>query len=310
MSAAAGTERAEATPAGLGDREAAAGRSRRPRPVLRPRRRVRPWAIVRHVLLALGALVSFFPFYWMFVLSSHRSAAIFQFPPPLLPGDRLLENFQHVLDTVNVWGAMANTAIVAATVTFFVLIIDSLAAFTFAKFSFRGKNVLFMIIMATFLLPSQLSTIPQFVMMTELGWVGQLQAVIVPSLASAFGIFWLRQYFSSAVQKELLEAATLDGCGFFRQYLHVALPAGRPALAFLGIFTFIGSWNDFMWPLIVLNNPDQVTLQVALSQLQTAHGTDYGMLMMSAMIAVVPLIVVFAIGSRHFIRGITDGAVK
>jgi cellobiose transport system permease protein len=262
------------------------------------------------VLLILGALISIFPFYWMIVLSSHRSAAIFEFPPPLLPGDRFAENFTRVMDSVNVWAAMGNTVVVASTVTFFVLLIDSLAAFAFAKFSFRGKNVLFLLVMLTFLLPSQLATIPQFLMMTELGWVGELKSVIVPSLAGAFGIFWLRQFFQNSVRTELIEASTIDGCGFFRQYFHVALPSGRSAIAFLGMFTFIGSWNDFMWPLIVLNDPDRLTLQVALSQLQTTHGTDYGMLMMSALIAVVPLILVFIIGAKQFIAGITDGAVK
>lgn len=274
------------------------------------RPRLRPGRVIRHVLLLLGALVSIFPFYWMIVLSSHRSAAIFEFPPPLLPGDRFMENFTRVMDSVNVWAAMGNTVVVASTVTFFVLLIDSLAAFAFAKFSFRGKNVLFLLVMLTFLLPSQLATIPQFLMMTELGWVGELKSVIVPSLAGAFGIFWLRQFFQNSVRTELIEAATIDGCGFFRQYFHIALPSGRSAIAFLGMFTFIGSWNDFMWPLIVLNDPDRLTLQVALSQLQTTHGTDYGMLMMSALIAVVPLILVFIIGAKQFIAGITDGAVK
>lgn len=286
-------------------------RSRIEKRVPAPRRpRLRPGRVIRHVLLVLGALVSIFPFYWMIVLSSHRSAAIFEFPPPLLPGDRFMENFTRVMDSVNVWAAMGNTVVVASTVTFFVLLIDSLAAFAFAKFSFRGKNVLFLLVMLTFLLPSQLATIPQFLMMTELGWVGELKSVIVPSLAGAFGIFWLRQFFQNSVRTELIEAATIDGCGFFRQYFHVALPSGRSAMAFLGMFTFIGSWNDFMWPLIVLNDPDRLTLQVALSQLQTTHGTDYGMLMMSALIAVVPLILVFIIGAKQFIAGITDGAVK
>ena len=276
----------------------------------RSRRPFRVGRMIRYLLLLAGALLSIFPFYWMVVLSTHRSAAIYEFPPPLVPGDRFAENFTKVMDTVNVWAAMGNTFVVAASVTFFVLLIDSLAAFAFAKFTFPGKNALFLLVMLTFLLPSQLATIPQFLMMTELGWVGELKSVIVPSLAGAFGIFWLRQFFQNSVRTELIEAATLDGCGFFRQYLHVAIPSARSAIAFLGMFTFIGAWNDFMWPLIVLNDPDRLTLQVALSQLQTTHGTDYGMLMMSALIAVVPLILVFIIGAKQFIAGITDGAVK
>ena len=278
----------------------------------RPQRRkkLRPADVVRHVLLILGALVSLFPFYWMFVLSTHPSAVIYQYPPVMVPGDRLDDNVGSILSKINIWGAMSNTLVVALTVTVLVLLIASLAAFAFAKFEFPGKNILFGIVLATFLLPSQLATIPQFLLMAELGWVGDLKALIFPSLASAFGVFWLRQYATSAIPKELLEAATIDGCGFWRQYLHVCLPTIRPALAFLGMFTFIGSWNDFMWPLIVLTDPSKLTLQVALSQLKTAHGTDYGMLMASSLIAVVPLLIIFALGAKQFMAGITEGAVK
>jgi cellobiose transport system permease protein len=285
--------------------EAGAGRP----PVTR-RRRIHKGQVVRHILLVAGGLIALFPFYWMLVLSTHDSSAIFEFPPKVLPGDQLARNMHAVLDNVNIWAAAANTFLVAVTVTFFVLFFDSLAAFAFSKFQFPGRNILFMIVMATFLLPAELATVPQFLMMTELHWVGELKAVIVPSLANAFGIFWLRQYMSTSVKTELLEAARLDGCGYMRQYFHVALPSARPALAFLGMFTFIGAWNDFMWPLIVLNDPSRLTLQVSLSQLQTAHGTDYGMLMASALIAVVPLVVVFVVGAKQFINGIMDGATK
>lgn len=282
--------------------------SRRP---LRPRRRRPRWNdVARHVALILGGLFSLFPFYWMFVLSTHPSSVIFQYPPALTPGDRLRENYGAIMEKINIWGAMSNTIIVAFSVTFLVLLISSLAAFAFAKFEFPGKNILFGLVLATFLLPSQLATIPQFLLMSELGWVGQLKALVFPMLASAFGVFWLRQYTTSAIPKELLEAATIDGCGFLRQYLHVCIPTIRPALAFLGMFTFIGSWNDFMWPLIVLNDPSKLTLQVALSQLKTAHGTDYGMLMSSALIAVLPLLLIFMVGAKQFMAGITEGAVK
>lgn len=276
-----------------------------------PRRRpVRMKEVGRHVLLVLGGLISLFPFYWMFVLSTRPSEVIFQYPPVMTPGDRLGENFAAIMNRVNIWGSMANTAFVAFSVTFLVLLISSLAAFALAKFDFPGKAIFFGLILATFLLPAQLATIPQFLLMSELGWVGELKALIFPMLASAFGVFWLRQYTTSAIPKELLEAATIDGCGFLRQYFHVCLPTIRPALAFLGMFTFIGSWNDFMWPLIVLNDPSKLTLQVALSQLKAAHGTDYGMLMASSLIAVLPLLLIFMIGAKQFMAGITEGAVK
>ena len=266
--------------------------------------------ILRHGFLIVGAAVSFLPFLWMLLLASHPSDIIYDFPPPLSFGTKFAENFTTVMSSINLWAAMFNTLIVSLTVTFLVLVIDSLAAFAFAQFSFRGKNLLFMLVILTFLVPTQLATVPQFLIMTHLGWVGELKAVIIPPLTAAFGIFWLRQVFANTIRDELLEAATLDGCGFFRQYFHVALPSARPALAFLGMFTFIGAWNDFMWPLIVLTNPNRLTLQVALSQLHSAHATDYGMLMMGSLIAVIPLLIVFIIGSKQFISGITDGAVK
>ena len=129
-------------------------------------------------------------------------------------------------------------------------------------------------------------------------------------MANAFGIFWMRQYFQNSIHDELVEAATLDGCGFLGTYWHVALPSARPALAFLGIFTFVASWNDYMWPLIVLTNPDHLTLQVALSTLNRSHGVDYSMVMTGALMAMVPLVIVFAIFARQFIKGATEGAVR
>lgn len=276
----------------------------------RRRKPIRVSTIIRYVLLTIGALISLFPFYWMFVLSTHPSSVIYKFPPVMTPGDKFGENYQAIMNRINIFGAMSNTLIVALSVTVLVLLIASLAAFALAKFKFPGRNVLFLIIMATFLLPAQLATIPQFLFMVELGWVSELKALIFPSLASAFGVFWLRQYMSNAIPDELLEAAIIDGCGFWCQYWNVALPLVRPALAFLGMFTFIGSWNDFMWPLIVLNDPSKLTLQVALSQLQTVHGTDYGLLMASGLIAVTPLILVFILGAKQFMAGIAEGAVK
>jgi cellobiose transport system permease protein len=294
---------ARAVPAALaGAAIETGGRRRR----LVPKRGV----VARHLALILGAAVSLFPFYWMFVLSTHESAVIYQYPPVMTPGDKLATNYGSIMERINIWGAMSNTLVVAVSVTVLVLLVASLAAFSFAKFDFPGKTILFGVVLATFLLPSQLATIPQFLFMSKLGWVGELKALIFPSLASAFGVFWLRQYTTNALPKELLEAATIDGCGFLRQYWHVALPTMRPALAFLGMFTFIGAWNDFMWPLIVLNDPAKLTLQVALSQLKTAHGTDYGMLMASSLIAVIPLLLIFALGAKQFMAGITEGAVK
>ncbi|WP_189110869.1 carbohydrate ABC transporter permease [Streptomyces camponoticapitis] len=272
---------------------------------------VRSGGVGLHAGLVLGVLLSLFPFYWTVVMSTHTSTEIFQFPPKLLPGSHFDENIGKLFDSVDFFGSMLNSAIVAGSVTFLVLFFDSLAAFVFAKFKFPGRKLLFLVMMGIFMVPAQLQAIPQFVIMARIGWIGSLTALIVPAAANAFGIFWMRQYMSGAIHDELLDASKLDGCGFLRQYWHVALPVVRPGLAFLGIFTFMAQWNDYAWPLIALTNPDHVTLQVALSQLNGVHGTtDYGMVMTGALLALIPLLVVFAIGARQMIADLARGAIR
>ena len=165
--------------------------------------------------------------------------------------------------------------------------------------------------MATYMIPAQLSLVPQFVTMAEFGWAGTLKALIIPGAANAFGIFWMRQYAQNSLPDELLDA----GADRRRRLLprstgRSPLPLFRPALAFLGIFTFISIWNDYIWPLVVMVNPDRVTLQVALSNLNVAYNTDYAVVMAGALMSVVPLIIVFLIGARHFLRDLAAGATK
>ncbi|WP_410793707.1 carbohydrate ABC transporter permease [Kribbella sp. C-35] len=272
--------------------------------------RYRLRGLALHGALILALLVFMFPFVWTIVMASNTTADIYRFPPKFTFGGHFGDNVRQVLENVAFFQSMANTAVVAISTTLLVLFFDSLAAFTFAKFRFPGRNALFVILLATMLLPAQLAAVPQFQTMAILGWVGSLKALIIPAAANAFGIFWMRQYFQNSIHDELIEAATLDGCGFFGTYWHVALPSARPALAFLGIFTFVASWNDYMWPLIVLTNPDHVTLQVALSTLNRSHGVDYSMVMTGALMAMVPLVIIFGIFARQFIKGATEGAVR
>jgi cellobiose transport system permease protein len=266
--------------------------------------------IALHTVLIVALLVFMFPFVWTIIMATNSTADIYRFPPKFTFGSQFDDNVRHVLANVAFFQSMANTAVVAVSTTLLVLFFDSLAAFTFAKFRFPGRNALFVVLLATMLLPAQLAAVPQFQTMALLGWVGSLKALIIPGAANAFGIFWLRQYFQNSIHDELVEAATLDGCGFFGVYRHVALPSARPALAFLGIFTFVASWNDYMWPLIVLTNPDHLTLQVALSTLNRSHGVDYSMVMTGALMAMVPLVIVFGIFARQFIKGATEGAIR
>ncbi|MHA5047009.1 carbohydrate ABC transporter permease [Streptomyces sp. SD15] len=267
--------------------------------------------IALHLVLIIGLLLSVFPFYWAVIMSTHSSTEIFSYPPKLLPGSHFFENVRHLFDNIDFFGSMFNSLLVACSVTVLVLFFDSLAAFVFAKFQFPGRRVLFALMMAIFMVPAQLQAIPQFVIMAKLGWIGSMTALIVPAAANAFGIFWMRQYMKSAIHDELIDASKLDGAGFLRQYWHVALPVVRPGLAFLGIFTFMGQWNDYAWPLIALTNPDNVTLQVALSQLNGVHGTtDYGMVMTGALLALIPLLIVFAIGAKQIIADLGKGAIR
>lgn len=267
--------------------------------------------IALHLSLIIGLLLSVFPFYWAVIMSTHSSTEIFSYPPKLLPGSHFLENVRHLFDNVDFFGSMFNSLLVACSVTVLVLFFDSLAAFVFAKFQFPGRRLLFALMMVIFMVPAQLQAIPQFVIMAKLGWIGSMTALIVPAAANAFGIFWMRQYMKSAIHDELIDASKLDGAGFLRQYWHVALPVVRPGLAFLGIFTFMGQWNDYAWPLIALTNPNNVTLQVALSQLNGVHGTtDYGMVMTGALLALIPLLIVFAIGAKQIIADLGKGAIR
>ena len=281
--------------------------TRRPKGIRGDRSR----GIALHVSLILGVLLSAFPFYWAVIMSTHTSSEIFSYPPKLLPGTHFLENVRSLFDNIDFFGSMFNSVLVAGSVTFLVLFFDSLAAFVFAKFQFPGKNVMFALLMGIFMVPAQLAAIPQFVIMAKLGWIGSMTALIVPAAANAFGIFWMRQYMKSAIHDELLDASRIDGASFLRQYWHVALPVVRPGLAFLGIFTFMGQWNDYAWPLIALTNPNNVTLQVALSQLNGTHGTtDYGMVMTGALLALIPLLIVFAVGAKQIIGDLGKGAIR
>jgi cellobiose transport system permease protein len=269
--------------------------------------------VLQHAVLIVGVLISMFPFYWSLVLATNTSRDMFRYPPRLVPGTHLAENVRHVLETIDFFGSMLNTLIVAVCTTVLVLFFDSLAAFTFAKYRFPGRSALFGLLMLIFMLPAQLAIIPQYLIMVKIGWVGTLPALIVPASVNAFGIFWMRQYISRALPDELLDAARIDGASFFRTFRTICLPMIRPGLAFLGIYTFIGSWNDYIWPLVVMTDPDNITLQVALAQLNLGSGgvqTDYAMLMAGTLMAVTPLLLMFTLFARNFVADLAKGGVQ
>lgn len=265
---------------------------------------------VVYLFLAVGSLLSLFPFYWMFTMATRTNREINSFPPPFTPGADLVGNFQKVLENMDFFGSMANSLFVSTSITVGVLFLCSLAGYAFAKLDFKGKKFMFSVILITMMIPPQLGLIPQYYIMTQLQWINTFQAVIVPGLINAFGIFWMRQYIQDAVPDELIEAAKIDGCSTFRIYWNIVAPTVLPAFATLGIIVFMQAWNDFLWPLTVLREPSMHTLQVALRTLNDARQMDYGMIMSGTFWATVPLIVIFLMFNKLFIQSLSEGAVK
>jgi cellobiose transport system permease protein len=266
--------------------------------------------IIVDILLIIGLLISIFPFYWMIVMSTNKTSDIYRVPPKIIFGGQLWTNITNLFQNINFFQNFLNTLIIACTITVFVLFFCSLAGFTFAKFEFPGKNVLFTLVLVTIILPSASSVIALFVMMADLHLVGTLLPVIIPALVPAFGIFWIRQYAITAIPGDLIDAAKIDGCSHLGLYWNVALPTLRPAVGFLGIYVFVTAWNDYYWPLIALTNPNQYTLQIALQQLNGVYNTDYSMVMTGTLMATIPLIIIFFFGARQFIANVTAGALK
>jgi cellobiose transport system permease protein len=274
----------------------------------------RIWSAGRLTYLALTftAFLSIFPIYWMFVVASRTSDAMGQVPPPVTPGGNLGANIARLFENTDAYflTGLINSAIVAGTVTVSVVFFSTLAGFAFAKLRFRGRNALLLVIVATMMVPTQLGVIPLYMLMTKLNWNDRLPAVIVPTLVTGFGVFMMRQYAGQAVSTELIEAARVDGCNTARIYWNVVLPALRPAAAVLGLLTFMTTWNDFLWPYAVLNDPENPTVQLSLRALSDGYYQDMSQVFTGTAIATLPLLLVFIVFGRQIIGGIMEGAVK
>jgi cellobiose transport system permease protein len=263
-----------------------------------------------YAILVIATLLSIFPFYWMFVMATNTNEVINRIPPAILPGKALVENFTNVLNTIDFFGAMWNTVIIALITTVGVLFLCSLAGFAFAKLHFKGKNILFVAILVTMMIPPQLGLIPQYIIISKLNWLNDFKAIIVPGLIDAFGIFWMRQYISSNVPDELVDAAKIDGCSTIRVYWNITVPIIIPAFATLAIIKFMYVWNDFLWPLVVLRDKEVQTIQVALRGLIDNYVRDNGMILSGTFWATVPLIIIFLLLNKLFIASLTEGSVK
>ncbi|GAA3883209.1 carbohydrate ABC transporter permease [Tessaracoccus defluvii] len=249
-----------------------------------------------------------YPLWWSFIIGSSDKSALTSTFPPLLPGGQFWANAAQVFDTIDFWKALGNSVIVASVITCSVVFFSTLAGYAFAKLRFRGREGLMVAVIATMAVPTQLGIIPLFMMMKQFGWTGSLGAVIVPTLVTAFGVFFMRQYLVDVIPDELIEAARVDGASMISTFFNVGIPAARPAMGILSMFTFMTAWTDYLWPLLVV--PQNPTLQVALSQLQSAKYVDYSVVLNGAVLATLPLLVLFVIAGKQLVSGIMAGAVK
>ncbi|QPC84175.1 carbohydrate ABC transporter permease [Phototrophicus methaneseepsis] len=263
---------------------------------------------IAYGILIFWAILSLMPLFWMFSISVTNVVTLLKMPPDLFPHPITFDNYQRLIEGSSVPRWMLNSMIVTFTNTVISIFVSSFYGYIFAKKDFPGKNLLFGILISTMMVPFFVVVIPVFLIFRDFQLLNSLWALIIPSIFSAFGVFLMRQTIKT-LPGELIEAAKIDGCSEFGVYWRMILPLIKPGLAVLGIFTFVNSWNDFFWPLIVLNDPDMFTLQVGLPTLQ-GQWTDYGLVMAASSIAAMPTIILFLAFQRYFLQGITVGAIK
>jgi multiple sugar transport system permease protein len=301
-------------------RDAAAPRRASPQ----PRRRFKPGRALRYLILSALAILFVAPFAYMVTSSLQPLSEMFSYPPQWIPTNPTLDNYVGFFTSdhpIGLW--LLNSTITTFVITTAQLFLASLIAYTFAKRTFPGRDLLFFLVLATMMLPEQVRLIPNYLILKGVplfggndlmglgghGWLDSYWGVIVPNLVNAFGIFLLRQYMKS-IPDELIDAARMDGAGHFRIYWRVILPLSRPALAALAIFTFQFWWQAFFWPLIVINSPELYTLPLGLALFQEQNRTVWNLIMAGSVLASIPLVVVFLIFQRQFVRGISLQGMK
>jgi ABC-type glycerol-3-phosphate transport system permease component len=262
-----------------------------------------------HFLLTVTAAATLLPFFWMLSTSFKSGGGLFTYPPTWIPAEPTLQWYVQLIKEVNFLLHFRNSVLVSVCITVLSLFINSMAGYAFAKHRFRHRDKLFSFLLATMMVPGQLTMIPVFLLLKKLGLLNSYLGLIVPVSANVFGIFLIRQFMMS-IPNDLIESARIDGCSEFRIYWSVVLPLCRPVLATLGIFTFMGSWNDFLWPLIVMVREEGYTLPVALANLNGQHPTDFGLLMAAAVMVVLPVIAVFIAAQKYVIQGIATTGLK
>lgn len=264
--------------------------------------------IALNILVALGALVMVFPFLWAFVTSISPGAGL-SATPQLIPENPSLSAYAQLLERLPFAQIVLNSLVLAVLTTVFQLATSSLAAYVFSRMPFRGRNVVFAVYLATMMVPLQVLVVPLFVEMKTLGLIDTYLGVLLPGIASAFGVFLLRQAMNS-IPTDLDQAATLDGAGHFRIFGLIVLPLARPALATLTVFAFLNSWNSFLWPLIILRTPEMKTLPVALAGLQGQYTTQWDIVMAGSVVSVLPMLALYIFTQKYIIQGVAGTGLK
>lgn len=282
------------------------------------RARRNPWILVRHrlvdglwyvVAISLG-LAIVLPFIWMIVTSLKGSDEVFAYPPTWIPRSFCWQNYLEVWKEAPFARYFLNSTLVAIAVTLGQLTSCVLAAFAFARMNFKGKNFMFLVFMSTTMISTQVTLVPSYLIMKQLDWIDHYQALIVPFLANAFGVFMIRQSFRT-IPQELEEAAKLDGCGRFRFLLLILLPLCKPILASQGLFAFMGNWNAYLWPLIVTNRDNMRTVQIGLRYFIGAEGgTQWGVYMAAALLATIPVIMIYFLVQKTFVESMATTGLK
>jgi multiple sugar transport system permease protein len=273
-----------------------------------PGRLIARRSILHLVLIAL-ALTMLFPFFWTVSAALKGDDAVLATPPQLLPTPAHWENFAAVMQAIPFWQLLFNSLLVAAVTTVLQLLTCSMAAYAFARMRFPGRGPLFLVYLATLMVPAQVTYTPLFIFMRLLGLTNTYAGLILPGVTSVFGVFLLRQFFLT-IPRELEEAAFLDGASHWTVYWRIILPLSRPGLAALTIFSFMASWNSFLWPLLIVNDPQIMTLPLGLSTLQGQYTTAWNQLMAGTVLSIIPIVIVYILAQRQFIEGLALSGLK
>lgn len=265
--------------------------------------------ILLHITLLSLTLITLLPLLWMLSVSFMATAESTGAHPPFWPAEPTLVQYQSLFQRLDLVRYIINSFMIAGLLTFFSVLINAMAGYAFAKLRIAGKNRLFNLLLTVMVIPGQAAMFPLFLMLKGFGLINTLAGVIIPGMASLFGIFMVRS-FALSIPDSILDAARLDGAGEFRIFYHIVLPLCRPVLSSLALFTFLGSWNDFMWPLIVLTGDEHYTLPVALANLMGEHGEDTELMMAGAVLTTLPVILIFLILQRFYMAGLMTGSLK